>query len=555
MKLRYVILLLSLVASSFMQIGCDRKETVADQHTREKILLVGNGGEPISLDPAFGFATKEMRIIHAVFESLLILDPETLIPSPGLATEWEVTSDGLTYTFHLRKNARFSNGELVTAHDFVFAMKRILSPNLNAPSVIFLDDVKNAKKYNSRAIQDFSKVGIKALDDYTLQFNLENQNPFFTVLVANGMLVPLHQKTLEKFNASDTTNTDWLLPENFVGNGPFFIKKWYPNNYIEVEKNPYYWGAENVKLNKIRFFSMATPEDEAFAFCRGKLHVTSNLSSKHASSCAHRHCPYLRSVELNAVDMYAFNTNIPPLDDVRVRQALSMSINRDRVINDIINDVFKTDRKIAHNIIPGIVPGYKPTAFVHENIKKAQKLLADAGYPKGKDFPVLELLVPDNTTHFGIALTIQDMWWHNLHISVKVVKVDPSILYEKLNKKDYQIIRLGWMNECMDPLNILKDIPLIGWNDSDYSKLIESGRKSPDIPLRFKYLAEAEAILINKAPVMPLFFFIHNFLVHPDVQGWQANSAMINYYQFIDLSSDNRTAPSSELMIPYLMEL
>lgn len=535
MKLNNILLFLCLVITSVFLTGCGEKEHDADRYSKEKILLVGNGGEPTGLDPAFGSTLRDMHIMYAIYECLLILDPKTLAPCPGVAEDWDVSRDGLTYVFHLRNNARFSNGDPVTAHDFVFTLRRMLSPRLGSPNATFLDDIKNAAKYNEGAIHDFNEVGVKAVDDYTLQFTLGTPNPFFSVVVANWMLAPLHQATLEKFDAVETANNDWFKPENFVGNGPFTLKEWRPNEYVEVEKNSYYWDANMVKLDKIRFFAMSNLEDEAYAFCRGKLHVTSGLSSKHAATCAHRSSPYLRSIELNGLDMYLFNVDVPPLNDVRVRQALSIGINRVNLINDVVNDVFSTDRKIAYNIISSTIPGYRRITSVQEDIKKAQQLLAEAGFPGGRGFPVLELIVPDDKTHFGVALAVEDMWRRYLGIEIKVVKADWRKAWGRANKKDYQIIRIGWINDEMDATSILKNASLSGWNNLHFDKLLEMARNSPDIPTRYRYFAKAEAMIIDEVPIMPLFFFIHNFLVHPDVHGWGANSGTINYYQFIDL--------------------
>jgi oligopeptide transport system substrate-binding protein len=174
--------------------GCTKKETFADQAIQEKLLLIGNGAEPNSLDPAFTTTTRDENIMHAVFESLLILDPENLLPHPGVATHWEVSDNGRTYTFHLRHNARFSNGDPVTAKDFIFSLKRILSPHLDSPNAVVLYDIDNAKEYHEGKITDFKEVGIHALDNYTLQFALKNPNPFFTSIVASWFFCTLTRK-------------------------------------------------------------------------------------------------------------------------------------------------------------------------------------------------------------------------------------------------------------------------------------------------------------------------------------------------------------------------
>lgn len=541
---------LLLITLSFLLTGCEKKETIAEQATKEKMLLFTNGAGPTNLDPAFGNSTNDSEVMRAIFEPLVILDPETLSPRPGVATHWEVSADGLTYTFHLRKNARFSNGDPVTAHDFIFTFKRFLSPHLGSPLAWFFYEPKNATEYNQGKITDFNEVGIKAIDDYILQFNLTYPNPFFVHLMSSDFFAPLHQKTLEKFHATDSMNGEWLRPENIVGNGPFILKELRTNDYVEVEKNPYYWDFETIKLNKIRFLAMPDHTGQERAFRAGQLHIMDTLPSNLALLYRKRKDPNLRSRYINGVYAYIFNTRIPPLNDVRVRKALSLAIERPKIANDI----FKDGRKPAYNITSDVIKDFHPISFLHENIKEAQELLAQAGFPNGKDFPELELVFNTDDTHLRVAQAVQAMWKKNLNINITLVNTEWKVLIDKMHTRDFQIMRMSWVNEFMDPLTMLmslqKDSPDLptGWDNPKYDALMNKAKQTADLPTRLKYLEEAEAILIEELPLMPISFLIDNFLISPDVKGWHANFAGVNYYQFVDLepskpanSADSKT--------------
>jgi oligopeptide transport system substrate-binding protein len=456
-----------LLIISFFFVGCEKKETPVEQATREKTLLLANGAEPTNLDPAFGNGTNDGAIMRAIFEPLVILDPETLDPLPGVATHWDASPDGLTYTFHLRKDARFSNGDPITAHDFVFTIKRFLSPKLGSPIAELYFEPLNAKEYNSGKVTDFNDVGVKALDDYTLQFKLAYPDPFFVQTMSTEPVAPLHQKTLEKFNATESMNGEWLRPENIVTNGPFIIKEWHTNDYIDVEKNPYYWNKDQVKLNKIRFFAMGDRQTQERAFRAGQLHITDTLPSNLASQYRKHKNPNLRTKYLNGLYAFIFNTRIHPLNDARVRKALSMSIDRQK----LAKDVFKDGRKPAYVLTPDVISNYHPTRFVEENVQQAQKLLAEAGFPKGKGFPELELMFHTDDTNLRIAQAIQSMWKKNLNINIKLANTEWKVLIDIMHMHDFQIMRMAWVNLLLDPLTFLlalqkhsTDVPT-GWDN------------------------------------------------------------------------------------------
>jgi oligopeptide transport system substrate-binding protein len=517
--------------------GCGKKETPVDRANREKLLLLDNGTEPTNLDPAFGNTTTDASIMRAVFEGLLIYNQKTLTLEPALATHWEISNDGLTYTFHLRDNIHFSNGDPITAHNFVFTVQRILSPRLGSIHAEYLQNLKHAKQYHNGSLQDFSQVGIKALDNQTLQFQLEQPDPFFLNIGATSYMAPLHPETLAKFDATDSMNGAWLRPENFVGNGPFTITEWKTNQYVEVTKNPNYWNSRNVKLNKVRFLSTESPANAERAFRAGQLHITNNVPLQKFTQYRKQKDPRLHTCELNGVYAYLLNTSIVPLNDARVRQALNLSINR----AELVDKVFQDGRKPAYNFTPSIIHGYHPIYFINEDIAKARELLAEAGYPNGEGFPALEISMNSDASHIVIAESIQAMWKKNLNINVKLINMEWKVLIDNKRKQNYQILRAGWITDLLNPWDIMKNFSVdsirepTGWTNKEFDNLLKAALKAHDLPTRFKYLAQAEAILLKDGPVIPISFYVMNNLVHPTVQGWTMNSANIHYFQCIDL--------------------
>ncbi|HXA80309.1 MAG TPA: peptide ABC transporter substrate-binding protein, partial [Opitutaceae bacterium] len=257
--------------------GCAKRESPAEEGIRTKTLLIGNGAEPQDLDPSTCSLYTDENVLMALFEGLTCIDEKTSQAVPGVAERWDVSPDGLVYTFHLRADAKWSNGDPVTADDFVYSFHRILSPGLASEYSYMLYFIKNAEAFNGGKISDFAQVGAKALDARTLQVTMEHACPYLPAVAAHESWFPVHRPTIEKFGQMDQRNSRWTRPENFVGNGPFMLKEWSPNSRIIVVKNPTYWDAAHNHLNTIIFFpndNIATDESN---FRAGQVHVTYQL--------------------------------------------------------------------------------------------------------------------------------------------------------------------------------------------------------------------------------------------------------------------------------------
>lgn len=275
--------------------GCRRgAETNVARGNRERVLHIGCGSEPHDLDPQTATGVPEADILAALEEGLVTLDPVTLRPKGGVAASWEISGDGLTYTFHLRPNARWSNGEPLSARDFVDSYRRILSPVLGAQFSYFLWALRNAREYNKGTLKDFTQVGVHALDAQTLQFQLHDPAPYLLAQLYARFWAPVQLSTVAKHGSVDAPGNTWTLAGNFVGNGPFQLVEWQPNQRIVVRRNPYYWDAANVWLKEIRFYPIEDIQAEENAFRAGQIHATYQVPQTKVDTYRHNHPELLR---------------------------------------------------------------------------------------------------------------------------------------------------------------------------------------------------------------------------------------------------------------------
>ena len=442
-----------LVASA----GCGRRETRVEAGDRDQILHLGNGAEPADLDPQIVGSVSDQHILMSLFEGLVTEDPVDLHPVPGVAESWDISPDKKIYTFHLRNNAKWSNGDPVTAQDFWNYYNRMLAPSLAAEYARMLFVVKNAQVYNEGRITDFGQVGFKVLDDYTFQITLENPAPCFLSLLTHESWYPVHLPTIQKYGDPYQRGSKWTRPGRFVGNGPFALAKWRVNDVLVVKKNPAYWDKDRVRLNEIRFYPIDSNDTEERAFRAGQLHATDAMPfSKidyykiHFPDLLH-HDPYLGNY------FYRINVTKPPLNDKRVRRALVLAIDRE----SICRNVMRGGQSPAFCLTPPGTAGYTCRTQLREDVAEAKRLLADAGYPDGKNFPPIELLFNTSEQHRSIAEAIQQMWKKNLGIEVRLANQEWKVLLDSQRALNYQICRGSWIGDDVDP-NTFLDLFITG---------------------------------------------------------------------------------------------
>ncbi|MFT7656221.1 MAG: oligopeptide transport system substrate-binding protein [Porticoccaceae bacterium] len=525
----------------FSLVGCGSRESNVSSGNKTGTLYWGNGTEPQSLDPQIATGVPEHHIISAVMEGLVLKDRKTLEPLPGVAESWDITENGTVYTFKLRDNARWSNGDPHIAQDYAWSWWRALQPALGNLYAYMLFPIKNAQKYYEGDIIDFNEVGVKALDDRTLQVTLNYPTPYFLQLLDHYSLFPVHQATIEKFGDADQRGTRWTYEGNLVSNGPFKLVDWKINRRIVVQSNPYYWDADNVSLNEIVFIPIENIVTEERMFRAGQLHVTSSLPADKISVYREAKDPELRIAPYLGTYYFRLNVRKPQFQDSRVRRALAMAVDRQRLVDNIT----KGGQIPAYAITPPGTMGYYPKSDLTFDPEGARRLLAEAGYPDGKGFPTTEILYNTNEGHRKIAVALQDMWKKSLNIDIQLLNQEWKVYLDTESAGQYDISRAGWIGDYVDPNNFL-DMFLCGggnnrtgWCNEEYDHLILEVAPSMSSPeKRLEVFQQAETMLLDEMPIIPIYTYTSVQLVDSSVKNFDANIMNAASYKDIYLQVD-----------------
>jgi oligopeptide transport system substrate-binding protein len=546
-----VVLTLALgLAFTFAAAGCRPRETAVEAARATQTLHLGNGAEPGDLDPHLATAYTEFNILLALGEGLTAIDEETGKPVPAAAASWDVSADGLRHTFRLRPDARWSDGSPVVAADFLFSYERILRPGLGSEYAYMLFPVRGAEAFNSGKSADFTSVGFYAPDARTLVVELAAPTPYFLGLVAHQAWFPVHPPTILKHGRIDQRGTAWTRPENFVGNGAYRLSVWAPNDRLEVVRHPHHHSVSDpgydpaTSLQRVVFYPTDNiPADEA-AYRAGQRHATYDLLPDRIATYRAQSPSPLRVDPLLETLYLRFNTTRKPLDDARVRRALALALALDR--EAIATSVLQGSRLPAHHFVPpgtGGTGGYVSTARQPHDPASARALFAEAGFPGGKGFPRLEVLMNTDDLNTRVLSAVQAMWKRELGVDVALVSQDFRVYLDAMKGLRYDIARARWIGDYDDP-NTYLDMYLTdggnnqtGWSSSDYDRLIARAATSNEGPAaRFALLQQAEALLLDQAPVAPLCFGARVHLVHPDVVGWRPSILGVRRYQTLRIS-------------------
>jgi len=505
--------------------GFGNRQSRIKDVTSKGILLLSNGTEPEDLDPHLVTGVPEHNIISALIEGLVSEDPKDLHPIPGIAERWEISEDGKKYTFFLRPDALWSNGEPVTAHDFHKSFERMLTPSMGSEYAYMLYSMKNAEAFNTSKIKDFSKVGSRVVDQRVLEITLENATPYFLSLINHYTWYPVHIPTVEKHGPISQRGNKWTKPGNFVGNGPFKLKEWRLNDVVIVEKNPTYWDADSVKLNEIHFYAIDQANTEERSFRAGQLHNIYTMPLGKIDRYK-RDYPDLIKIEPYAgTYFYRINVTKPPTNNPLVRRALAMAIDREA----IVKSVTRGGQLAANFFTPPGTGGYTSRAHIPSDVEKARNLLAEAGYPNGENFPKLEILYNTSEGHRRIAEAIQEMWKKSLNIDITLVNQEWKVFLAAQRQIDYQICRAGWIGDYVDPNTFLdmwtswSQQNQTGWSSEEYDGLIREASRTQNMKARLELFQEAEAILMDEVPIIPIYIYTRVYALHPSVKGWFAN--------------------------------
>lgn len=502
--------------------ACLKRETAVEGGNRDQILHRGIGAEVSDLDPHLATTIAEIDLASALFEGLIAEHPVDLRPVPGVAERWEVSPDLLRYTFHLRRNARWSDGRPVTAEDFVASWRRVLTPSLAAENAGLLYVLQGAEAFHKGASIDFGQVGVSAPDPHTLKVTLEHPTPYFLSLLTHPAWLPVPLPVIEAAGDAFTRGNPWTRPGRLVGNGAFTLKTWQPNRVIVVEKAPTYWDAATVRLTAIHFYPVESRDTEERMFRTGQLHVTYALPFSKVDAYRReapdqlRIDPYLNS--------YFFRLNLrhPALSHEKVRRALSLAIDRTAIVEKIL----RGGQRAATTMTPPGVPNYTPPPDTPDDFEAARTLLAEAGFPGGKGLLPLEVLYNTSENHRLLAEAIQEMWRRELGIEVRLVNQEFKVVLAQRRLGDFQILLSDWVGDYLDASTFLElwrsdsANNHTGWSDQEYDAHLFAAARNPDPVARADQLRRAEALLLAEAPIIPLYHNTHVFLLHPAVKGW-----------------------------------
>ncbi|MDO8137065.1 MAG: peptide ABC transporter substrate-binding protein [Candidatus Brocadiales bacterium] len=507
-------------------IACTAITLTTHRCQRAEITYV-SGPEPETLDPALLTGALEGRIVAALFEGLTQYHPKDLSPTPGIAREWRVSEDGLVYTFFLRESC-WSNEEPLTAHDFVYSWKRTLLPETAADYAYQLYYIKNARAFNEGKIEDFSQVGVCALDDYTLEVELERPTAFFLDLTSFPTLLPVDRKCIERYGE------DWTKPGNMVSNGPFRLVEWRINDKLRMVKNPYYWDADQVRLQSVAALSIESINTGFNLYETGGADYLFGLPLPIVQVLKGRN-DFHTDIYL-ATYFYRFNVTRKPFDDPRVRKAFAMAIDK----GEIVNYVTRGGEVPAKTLVPPGMPHYQPPLGVPFDPEEARRLLAEAGYPAGKGFPKVELLFNTSEANKDIAEVVQQMWKKHLGVEVTLVNQEWKVFLSTVKNLDYQIARGNWIGDYVDP-NTFLDMFVTeggnnrtGWSNPRYDHLIEMAASEIVTRKRMDIFQEAEKILVeDELPILPIYYHVSFNIYRPYVKGVYPNILNVHPWKYM----------------------
>ncbi len=532
-----------LCAAFFTGIASCEKGDRVDEATKNKILRLGNGAEPKALDPHLVSSVGDSNIMRALFEGLVINHPSSDSEHvPGVAERWESNPEFTEWTFYLRDNAKWSNGDPLTAHDFVYSYNRILHPDIASPYSSMLYFLENGEAFNKGEIDDFSKVGVKAVDDHTLVCKLEDPAPYFPDVVKHTTWLPVHQATIEKFGSMTDPFTLWQRPGNHVGNGAFMLTDWRINDYVKVRRNPHYWDATTVKLNGIDFLPLDNTFTEERMFRDGLIHYTYVLPANMIEKYRTEQPDVLRSETYAGVYFFRCNVNEGPTKDKNFRKALAHAIDQET----IVKYVTMGGQIPAYGFVPPSEAegGYVPPNVIEYNPEKAKEYLKAAGYSSGADVPEFTILINTSEAHKAIAEAIQDMWKTDLGIeNVKISNQEWKVFQQTVQDINYDIARAGWIADYVDPNTFLSmwktgdSNNQTGWSSETYDRLLKEAAQLSDNKARYVKMKEAEDVLLDELPVLPVYWYTRVYALHPDVQNWNPLLLDNHSYKFIDLKS------------------
>ena len=515
------------MAVLFMGIGSANAEVVYNR---------GNSADPESLDPHKTSTVYEAHILRDLFQGLVMQDAKAELIA-GAAESWTVSDDGKVYTFKLRPDGLWSNGDPVTAQDFVYSFQRLLNPETAAEYAAMLYPIKGAKEvHESKAPPD--TLGVKAIDDKTLEVTLNAPTPYFLEMLTHQAAYPVNKKNIDQFAA------DFIKPGNLVSNGAYTLAEFVPNDHIKLAKNPKFFDAANAQIDVVNYIPT---EDRSAALKRyeaGELDSNDDLPTEQLDEIRAKFGDQVRIAPYLGTYYYTFKTDKKPWDDAKLRRAISMAIDRDF----LAEKVWKNSMFPAYSFVPPGIAGYEPSVADYgdmtqiEREDEAKKVLTELGY--GPDKPLkIELRFNTSENHQNTAVAVQDQL-KPLGIEVSLVNTDTKTHYGLLEQHgDYDVARAGWIADYKDPETFLR-LLVTGdgsnyalYSNPEYDGLMSQAASEADPAKRSKLLTQAEAIFVRDTPYIPLLFYSYHNIVSPKLQGFEDNVMDVHPTRFIKKTS------------------
>ena len=487
------------------------------------VLRRGSGGEPDTLDPHRNEETSGADILRDLYEGLTTETADARLV-PGTAESWTVSDDGLVYTFSLRADARWSNGDRVVAEDFVAGLRRTVDPATASTYAEILYPIENAEAVVNGELPP-TALGVLALDATTLEIRLAAPTPYFLSLLSHGTTYPIHRPSLE------THGNAFARPGRLVSNGAYALTEWVVQSHIKLHRNAHYWDRDNVQIDTVYYYSTEDVDAELRRYRAGELDFTFQFPASQFDWIEENLPGELRNEPYISTYFYGFDTTEPPLDDARLRQALSMAIDRDVIARDVAG----AGQIAAFGLVPSGVDHYAGARYAWaeldaaERLAEARRLYAAAGY--SADDPLqLEIRYNTSENHARIAIAVAAMWNQNLGVETQLLNEEWKVLLQtRLRPSAWQVMRFGWTGDYNDAFTFLEIFEsshgqnFTGFADADYDRLLDRIAAERDTDVRADLMAAAERRVLDAYAVMPLYFYTNKHLVKPYVHGYRAN--------------------------------
>ena len=497
---------------------------VAQELAEQQILHKGNGAEPQTLDPHKAEGVPSSNIQRDLYEGLVSKAPNgDLIP--GAALNWVISEDGTVYTFNLRPQAKWSNGDPVTAHDFVFGLRRSADPATLSNYSKILSSIRNAEAVIAGKVEP-QELAVQALDDYTLQITLKAPTPYFLGLLTHSSTYPLNPRNVEEFGDR------FARPGNLVSNGAYVLKDWVVQSHIELVRNPQYWDNDNTTIDTVFYHATEDQSSELKRFRAGELHYTNEVPTGQVA-WIRKNMPdeFVVATYLGSY-YFGFNVTQPPFkDNPKLRRALSMAVNREI----LVDKVTKLGERPAYSWIPDGVSNYttqKPdwASWPREKqIKEAQRLYREAGY--GPDNPLrVEIRYNTSENHKKVSIAVAAMWKQSLGVLATLVNQEWKVFLEtRKQKRVTQVFRGGWIGDYDDAYTFAElkhsqhGINDSGYNNPQYDELLRQASVEGDFDRRREILQQAERLMLDDQPIMPIYFYVSKHMVSKKIDGYVSN--------------------------------